>query len=672
MINLPAEALAEIQRAKASSGANNSAMELPPEVLAEIQGYKQQKMVKNKGFLNSKPVQSFDRFGGAIGEGFQSAVAKTILGAISALPDSKEKQRINDFWQPFINTFNQDYGDNSAAQGFSGALEALPYAAGVAETELPAGIANLASKAPRGLQTLAKMATGTLKTAPINAAYGALSYNPDKSTPEKALQGALVGTALKGAVSGLTGIASSASNTSQMILEALRTLKAEGVPVTASDVLGPGSILENFQKNVLPSFIGSGQATKFKNIINKVKGKGGDVINKLLGGEDIDHVLDNVISRVKTRFGKDSDESARLYGLVEEHINKNNIPYDDPITQNVAREELQKLDKNVAQEGPLLKNNELREHLAFFAKEPEKLDLNNLGDRRLTKEEAQKMLTGESALPRPGKEYTPSKVGKGKFYQLMQKEEDPHTRGVYYKLYKARKKDLRNIAEGSNDKRLKGLIEGADKFFKEDMAKYREKAVKPFLYDKKTPHDAFRTFVRSSVTENPQFLEKFTKLLEPEDKSRLAAYMFRDSINPDRTVNPGTFESTWNRIGNRTKNLLFNSEDRNAIQRIADLSKLSKTARGALDTPNTGVTALRGISSLASIASGGNALTSLMTGNLHGAMASGLPFIAAPIAQEVINNPAFLKAVALLKQAEEKGLLKKTGAPALTNIAVRQ
>lgn len=640
MIDLPLEAQQEFEALKTRKSGQN---QVPDAVLAELQGIKQRKMVKNKGFLNSKPVQSFDRFGGAIGEGFQSAVAKSILGAVSNLPDSKEKQRINDFWQPFINTFNQDYGDNSAAQGFSGALEALPYAAGATETELPAGIANLASKAPRGLQTLTKMATGTLKTAPINAAYGALSYNPDKSTPEKALQGALVGTAFKGALSGLTGIASSASNTSKMMLDALKTLKEEGVPVTASDVLGPGSILENFQKNVLPSFIGSGQATKFKNIINKVKGKGGDVINKLLGGEDMDFVLDNVIGRIKGRFKNDSQKSRDLYSLGEKHIEENNIPYNDPITQETAKKELNQLNEGVAQEGDLLENEKLSKVLTSLSK------------------------------ARDSKQFKYSKFGKSKLYNLMDEETDPYARGVYGRLYDARKADLKNIAANSGDKKLQGLLDDADKFFNENMSKYRDEDVKPFLYDAKTPHEAFRTFVKSSVTENPQFLEKFTKLLEPEDKSRIAAHMFKRSINPtDGTVNAGTFNTTWNSIGKRTKDLLFNPEDRKDIEKVSQLANLSKTARGAAETPNTGVTALRGLSSLASITSGGHALTSLMTGNLHGALASGLPFIAAPIAQEVINNPAFLKAVALLKQAEEKGLLKKTGAPALTNIAVRQ
>jgi len=683
MVDLPVEAQQEFERMAAAKSSQGS---FSPELLAELEGMKQRKMAKAQGSSLLDKLGSF--ITGTAG-GILSAGAKTALGAASLLPETAgpglfgeginrlsksgetPQQAMKADLQPIIDAFNKQYGSNPVAQGFSSAVEAIPYAAGPGEVELPEALAKLASKMPRGLQSLTKAATGTLKAAPINAGYGALSYNPDETTPEKALQGALVGTAIKGAFSGAEGLVKGVSNSGKQILDALKILKEEKVPVTASDVLGPDSILENFQKNFLTNFIGSGQSTKFKRAIKAVKGKAGGVLNKLLGGEDIDFVLDNVIDRIKGRFKDDSKKSGELYDLVEEHIDKNNIPYDDPLTRQVAKDELAKLNEGAAQEGPLLENTQLRQILTKLAHEPE--NLNALGDRKLSKEEATRMLTGEGALPKQGKKYKPSKFAKSKIYTLMQEEKDPYTRGVYNRLYKARKADLKNIAENSGDEKLKGLMGDADKFFKEDMAKYRHKSVKPFLYDIKTPQDAFRTFVKSSVTENPKFLENFTKLLDPTDKSRIAGYMLKDAINKeDGTIKAGRWQTIWDNIGNRTKDMLFNPEDRKEIDRISKLAKLSKTAREALETPNTGVTATRGGATLASAAMISNALKDIATGNFKGAVSWGLPFVAAPVAQEVINNPAFLKIIALLKDAQERGLMKNSGAGALTNQIVGQ
>lgn len=362
-----------------------------------------------------------------------------------------------------------------------------------------------------------------------------------------------------------------------------RARVAGQTPTPLGDVIGSGPLKRTFE-NKLP-----GVDPILTELEQEIVSRGQDLA-KPTKGVDPNEALANFIQK---QYKQETGTKNSLYAPVNELARKEKFALEFPTASATARKNIKALE-----ESPMLKND------ADFASKVRKLF--NVAN---PKEIVPAKTNVSPVLDKSGnpivKDHTPEKIRRpsiveakqvaNKLYsegkRLMKNPEsrDRAVGGLYSRVSKEIRDDIRNQINQKGSTELKDAYKKAEKNYKNSFANYLDKNIYPYVSDTKDAESIIRQIVKpGKLNDKFRSIEKLNKILPADQKGMLGQAYLQSAINKYGDFDVKELSARLRALGPRQFRNLFTPEQQSAVKDFDKFSRMNSEALNRLFNPHTG------------------------------------------------------------------------------------
>ena len=368
----------------------------------------------------------------------------------------------------------------------------------------------------------------------------------------------------------------------QQLSENLRAASGTNTPL--GDVISSPRLKQRFENEIAP-VIGSKADELYGQIENQVRGKGERALRNLetpgARNTDVNFLTESLL---KAEKGKSKDIKNRLYGDLSRIAQEEGFQAKTPTFSALAKK-----NTGIIEDSELLKHND-QFRAAYKKMAPLKKTFSSKNSAILNKE------------GRPAATYhkypTISEVKivanqLSKEGEKMLRSNDPtkeHLGRKYQELARAARDDIKNGIERNGSERLKQSLENADKFYREDYARFRQEDIHNLIGKGKSGQKIIKDIIQPGKETDIFETAKRVKDILPANQKDLLGYGYlKGAINKKGELNPRALNKRIENLGNRQFNELYGRDmTRQELLDFQNLVRMNSEALNRMHNPKTG------------------------------------------------------------------------------------